>query len=60
MHACRERREPSPWRERPVEESLKLFHDMKRGLIEEGAATLRCDSSHGQPAHYPLSLIGRP
>lgn len=32
---------PSPWRERPVEESLKLFQDMKKGMIDEGAATLR-------------------
>lgn len=31
----------SPWRERPIAESLKLFDDMKRGLIEEGKATLR-------------------
>jgi glutaminyl-tRNA synthetase len=32
---------PSPWRERPVEESLRLFEDMKNGKIEEGEATLR-------------------
>lgn len=31
----------SPWRDRPTEESLKLFDDMKNGLIEEGKATLR-------------------
>lgn len=31
----------SPWRERPISESLKLFEDMRRGLIEEGKATLR-------------------
>jgi glutaminyl-tRNA synthetase len=31
----------SPWRSRPTEESLKLFEDMQRGLIAEGAATLR-------------------
>lgn len=31
----------SPWRSRPIEESLKLFDDMKHGLIEEGKATLR-------------------
>ena len=31
----------SPWRDRPIEESLKLFEDMRRGLIAEGAATLR-------------------
>ena len=37
----REKREPSPWRDRPVEESLKLFDDMRRGLVDEGGATLR-------------------
>ncbi|KAH6771455.1 glutamine-tRNA ligase [Perilla frutescens var. hirtella] len=37
----REKKMNSPWRDRPVEESLKLFDDMKRGLIEEGKATLR-------------------
>ena len=37
----RELREPSPWRERPISESLKLFEDMRRGLVDEGAATLR-------------------
>lgn len=31
----------SPWRERPVEESLKLFEDMRHGLIDEGKATVR-------------------
>lgn len=31
----------SPWRDRPIAESLKLFDDMKRGLIDEGKATLR-------------------
>ncbi|KAL8205193.1 hypothetical protein R6Q57_008744 [Mikania cordata] len=37
----RERKMNSPWRERPISESLKLFNDMKNGLIEEGKATLR-------------------
>ncbi|XP_043287054.1 probable glutamine--tRNA ligase [Venturia canescens] len=32
---------PSPWRDRPVSESLQLFEDMKNGLLEEGEATLR-------------------
>ena len=31
----------SPWRDRPIAESLKLFEDMRRGLIDEGKATLR-------------------
>ncbi|XP_008795989.2 glutamine--tRNA ligase [Phoenix dactylifera] len=37
----REKKMNSPWRDRPIEESLKLFDDMKRGLIDEGKATLR-------------------
>ncbi|XP_047359748.1 probable glutamine--tRNA ligase [Vespa velutina] len=32
---------PSPWRDRPIEENLQLFEDMKDGLFEEGEATLR-------------------
>eukprot|EP00873_Tetraselmis_striata_P027831 jgi/Tetstr1/448095/TSEL_035394.t1 len=32
---------PSPWRDRGVEENLKLFEDMRRGLVDEGKATLR-------------------
>lgn len=32
---------PSPWRERPIDESLQLFEDMKNGKIDEGQATLR-------------------
>ncbi|CAL2038876.1 unnamed protein product [Caenorhabditis brenneri] len=31
----------SPWRERPIEENLQLFEDMKHGKFDEGEATLR-------------------
>ncbi|KAI3386008.1 hypothetical protein SNEBB_009328 [Seison nebaliae] len=31
----------SPWRERPIKESLELFEGMKKGKMEEGEATLR-------------------
>ncbi|KIH53831.1 tRNA ligase class I, catalytic domain protein, partial [Ancylostoma duodenale] len=31
----------SPWRDRPIEESLQLFQDMKNGKFDEGEATLR-------------------
>lgn len=31
----------SPWRDRPISESLKLFDEMRRGMIDEGKATLR-------------------
>ena len=37
----REKKMDSPWRDRPIKESLELFEDMRRGLIAEGAATLR-------------------
>ncbi|KAG0604844.1 hypothetical protein M758_9G012600 [Ceratodon purpureus] len=37
----RAEKKDSPWRDRPIEESLKLFEDMRRGLIDEGKATLR-------------------
>ncbi|KAF7808871.1 glutamine--tRNA ligase [Senna tora] len=37
----REKKLNSPWRDRPIEESLKLFEDMRSGRIEEGKATLR-------------------
>uniref|UniRef100_A0A8C2KYF6 Glutamine--tRNA ligase n=1 Tax=Cyprinus carpio TaxID=7962 RepID=A0A8C2KYF6_CYPCA len=32
---------PSPWRERPVEESLLLFDRMRKGMFAEGEVTLR-------------------
>ncbi|XP_006036689.1 glutamine--tRNA ligase [Alligator sinensis] len=32
---------PSPWRDRPAEESLLLFEGMHKGKFEEGEATLR-------------------
>lgn len=31
----------SPWRNRPVEESLRLFNDMRKGKFDEGEASLR-------------------
>ncbi|KAK4376445.1 hypothetical protein RND71_002741 [Anisodus tanguticus] len=37
----REKNMNSPWRGRPLEESLRLFDEMKRGMIDEGKATLR-------------------
>ncbi|KAH7841686.1 hypothetical protein Vadar_033051 [Vaccinium darrowii] len=37
----REKKMNSPWRDRPIAESLELFDEMKRGMIEEGKATLR-------------------
>lgn len=41
MKAAREAREGSPYRDRPVQESLDLFAEMTAGNVAEGAATLR-------------------
>jgi len=41
IEASREAGTPSPWRDRSVEENLRLFDDMRRGLYKEGEATLR-------------------
>jgi glutaminyl-tRNA synthetase len=47
----REKRLPSPWRNRPVEESLREFEKMCEGRYEEGTATLRLkmDYAHDNP-----------
>ncbi|KAJ9708208.1 hypothetical protein PVL29_000325 [Vitis rotundifolia] len=37
----REKKMNSPWRDRPIAESLEVFDQMRRGMIEEGKATLR-------------------
>ena len=51
---------PSPWRDRPIEESLKLFQDMKHGKIDEGAATLRMkitlEDSKQDPVAYRIKF----
>jgi glutaminyl-tRNA synthetase len=39
--AYREKKMNSPWRDRPIEENLRLFDDMRRGKFKEGEATLR-------------------
>lgn len=51
----------SPWRERPIEESLQLFEDMKHGKIDEGAATLRMkitlEEGKVDPVAYRIKFI---
>lgn len=32
---------PSPWRDRPIEESLQLFEDMRKGKIDEGMVSVK-------------------
>ena len=46
----------SPWRQRPVEESLRLFDAMRKGKFDEGAATLRMkgDLNHPNPQMWDL------
>eukprot|EP00112_Aurelia_sp_Birch-Aquarium-sp1_P006551 Seg1720.10 transcript_id=Seg1720.10/GoldUCD/mRNA.D3Y31 product="Glutamine-tRNA ligase" protein_id=Seg1720.10/GoldUCD/D3Y31 len=51
---------PSPWRDRPIEESLILLEDMKMGKIDEGKATLRmkCTLEDGKsdPVAYRIKF----
>ncbi|KAF6264766.1 tRNA synthetases class I, catalytic domain-containing protein [Scenedesmus sp. NREL 46B-D3] len=46
IEESRDKGTPSPWRERSVEENLRLFGDMRRGLYREGEATLRMKMDH--------------
>lgn len=52
---------PSSWRDRPIEESLILFEDMKNGKIDEGAATLRMkitlEEGKLDPVAYRIKFI---
>ena len=52
---------PSPWRTRPVVESLKLFEDMKKGKLSEGEATLRMkvtlEEGKQDPVAYRIKFI---
>ncbi|KAG2491132.1 hypothetical protein HYH03_010575 [Edaphochlamys debaryana] len=57
IEKSRELREPSPWRDRPMEESLRLFEDMRRGLVEEGKATLRMKMDHKNENYNMFDLI---
>ncbi len=48
---CRAKGVESPWRNRPVEESLKLFEEMREGKLDEKSAMLRLkiDMKHPNP-----------
>jgi len=52
---------PSPWRDRPVAESLQLFEDMKNGKFEEGEATLRLkvtlEEGKQDPVAYRIKFV---
>jgi len=46
---------PSPWRNRPIKESLQLFEDMKNGKFEEGEATLRLKTTLEEGKQDPVA-----
>ncbi|KAL3097465.1 hypothetical protein niasHS_003913 [Heterodera schachtii] len=52
---------PSPWRDRPMEESLRLFQAMKNGAFDEGQATLRLkltlEDSKQDPVAYRVKYL---
>lgn len=45
----------SPWRDRPIEESLRLFEDMKKGKFEEGEVTLRMKTTLEEGKKDPVA-----
>ncbi|KAI8772081.1 glutamine--tRNA ligase [Biomphalaria glabrata] len=45
----------SPWRDRPIQESLQLFEDMKKGKIGEGEATLRMKTTLEEGKKDPVA-----
>ncbi|KAH7440393.1 hypothetical protein KP509_04G104900 [Ceratopteris richardii] len=56
IKSYRESKTDSPWRNRPIAESLKLFEEMRKGMIDEGKATLRMkqDMKSENPNMYDL------
>lgn len=52
---------PSPWRDRPIEESLVLFRDMRLGKFDEGTACLRMkftmEEGKQDPVAYRIKFV---
>lgn len=52
---------PSPWRDRPVLESLTLFEDMRMGKFDEGTASLRMkftmEEGKQDPVAYRIKFL---
>ena len=46
---------PSPWRDGPIDESLRLFEDMKNGKFKEGDATLRMRTTLEEGKQDPVA-----
>jgi glutaminyl-tRNA synthetase len=57
IRASREARRDSPWRARPIEESVRIFEEMRRGLWEEGSATLRMKQDPRNDNYNMFDLI---
>lgn len=55
---------PSPWRDRPIQESLDLFEDMRKGKFSEGEATLRMkyimEDGKQDPVAYRIKYTPHP
>lgn len=51
----------SPWRDRPIEESLTLFEDMRLGKFDEGMASLRMkftmEEGKQDPVAYRIKFV---
>lgn len=53
----RERMEDSPWRNRPISESLKWLEDMRKGKVEEGKAVVRMKMDMKNPNTAMRDLV---
>ncbi|CAB0002987.1 unnamed protein product [Nesidiocoris tenuis] len=55
---------PSPWRDRPIQENLRLFENMRKGLFDEGEATLRMkvtlEEGKQDPVAYRIKYLPHP
>lgn len=51
------KRWPSPWRDRPVEESLREFERMKNGEYKEGEAVLRLKQDMDSTNPFMLDIV---
>jgi len=57
IKVSREQRSDSPWRDRPVAESLRLFEEMRRGMWPEGSASLRMKQDMRNENYNMFDLI---
>lgn len=57
IEESRKNKTPSPWRDRSVEENLRLFERMRKGLYAEGEATLRMKQDITSPNPTMWDLV---